>query len=228
MRRRRRDRSVRRQPVDEVRLRRVERHAMSVAGILLTGGASRRMGMDKASLVVEGQTAAVRLGAVLASTTSPALEVGNATSGLPSIQETPPGAGPLVAIAAAAVELRRRGSAGPAVVLACDLPLLTQALVRYLVDWDGDGAVVPIVDGRRQPLCARWSAADLLGAIELAASGQRSLRGLPGAGECWCVGPQEWGTVADARAFVDTDSPEDFVRLGIGWRAGAISCQEAP
>jgi molybdenum cofactor guanylyltransferase len=193
---------------------------VSVAGILLTGGASRRMGLDKASLVVEGQIAAVRLGAMLASTTSPALEVGNATSGLPSIQEAPRGAGPLVAVAAAAVELRRRGGTGPAVVLACDLPLLTEALVRYLVDWDGEGAVVPVVDGRRQPLCARWSAADLRAAIELAGSGQRSLRGLPGAGECQCVGPQEWGAVADVRTFTDTDSPEDFLQLGISWQAG--------
>ena len=192
--------------------------AMSVAGILLTGGTSRRMGADKASLVVDGQIAAVRLGGVLAAATSPALEVGNARSGLSNIHETPLGAGPLVAIAAAAAELRRRGHAGPAVVLACDLPLVTEALVRHLVDWDGDGAVVPVVDGRRQPLCARWSAADLGAAIELAASGQRSLRGLPGSGACRCVGPQEWGSVVDARTFADTDSPEDFVRLGIDWR----------
>jgi molybdopterin-guanine dinucleotide biosynthesis protein A len=200
---------------------------VSVAGILLTGGTSQRMGADKASLVVDGQIAAVRLGALLTAFTSPAIEVGNATSGLPNIHETPRGAGPLVAIAAAAMELDRQGHSGPAVVLACDLPLVTEALVRYLVDWEGDGAVVPVVEERRQSLCARWSAADLRAAIELAGAEQRSLRGLPGAGVCRYVGPQDWGSVADARAFADTDSPEDFARLGIGWKPGALVSEEA-
>ncbi len=194
------------------------RPTRNVAGILLTGGASHRMGADKASMVVEGRVAAARLGDVLASSTFPAIEVGNARSGLPNIHESPRGAGPLVAIEAAARELERRGAMGPAIVLACDLPFVSEELVRLLGDWEGNGAVVPVVDGRRQPLCSRWSESDLRAACTLAASGQRSLRGLPGAGQCQEIGPEHWGSVVDARAFADTDTPEDLQRLGIEWQ----------
>ena len=107
---------------------------------------------------------------------------------------------------------------GPAIVLACDLPLVSIELVRLLADWEGDRAVVPVVDGQRQPLCSRWSESDLRAACSLAASGQRSLHGLPGAGQCQEIGPEHWGSVVDARAFADTDTPEDLQRLGIEWQ----------
>ncbi len=193
---------------------------MGTAGLLLTGGASRRMGADKALLVIEGQVSAVRLGRLLAAAASPALEVGPGASGLPAIREHPRGQGPLVAIAAGATHLQRLGASGPALVLACDLPLVTGALLEHLAHWPGDGAVVPVVDGHRQPLCARWSASDLAAAIDLAAKGQRSLRGLPAHGEHTDLGPEDWGPLADARTFADVDSPEDLARLGVRWQPG--------
>ena len=69
------------------------------AGILLTGGRSRRMGVDKATLVLDGETLAVRAGRRLAAACAPTLEVGDGLSGLPSLREWPPGSGPLAALA---------------------------------------------------------------------------------------------------------------------------------
>ena len=71
-----------------------------MAGVLLTGGASRRMGTDKARLVVNGETLAARSARVLTAVCDPVVEVGPGVSGLPAVLEEPPGAGPLVALLA--------------------------------------------------------------------------------------------------------------------------------
>ena len=60
-----------------------------LAGVLLTGGASRRMGTDKARLVVDGETLAARSARVLAAVCEPVIEVGPGVSGLPAVEEEP-------------------------------------------------------------------------------------------------------------------------------------------
>lgn len=186
-----------------------------VAGILLTGGGSVRMGTDKATLEVEGVTLASRLGELLSAVTSPTIEVGPGRSGLPSIEEPNPGGGPLVAICVGAAALRQRGFINPVVVLACDLPLLTLPVLRVLAEWPGTGAVLPVIEGRSQPLCARWSETDLFEAARLAKSGQRSLRSLPGIDQCVRLSEKYWQPVADSTVFADVDSPGDLLRLGL-------------
>lgn len=176
------------------------------------------MGADKARLLVNGLPLASRLAGLLAAVCAPVFEVGPGCSGLPAVTERPPGQGPLVAVAAGEAALATTGWSGPAVVLACDMPRLTPAVVALLAEWPGPGAVVPVVAGRRQPLCARWSADDLSEAAERARCGQRSLAGLPGAGPCDLVTEDRWGTVADPDAFSDVDGPEDLRRLGLALR----------
>ncbi len=124
------------------------------AGILLTGGGSRRLGTDKASLVLDGETLAQRAGGRLAAVCAPVVEIGDGRSGLPSLRETPPGAGPLTALAAAGGWLRERGHVGPALLLAVDLPAVDGALLAWLRDRPGAPTAVPRVDGRLQLVCA--------------------------------------------------------------------------
>ncbi len=186
-----------------------------LAAVLLTGGASRRMGFDKALLPVGGAPNALRLGRLLASQVSLALEVGPGRSGLPWVTETLPGGGPLVAMGAGAAALRARGHEGPALVLACDLPLVDEAVVGFLARWPVAGSVVPVVGGHPQPLCARWSAEDLQAAHLLAQAGERSMKALlrrPGISwadeACWPPG-------VTAASFADADTPADVARLGL-------------
>lgn len=172
------------------------------------------MGTDKAALAVGGEPLARRLGAILrGGLGGPLVEVGPGRSGLPAVPDDVPGAGPLVAVATAARVLGADGWAGPAVVLACDLPRFSPAALDLLARWPGTGAAVPLVEGRRQPLCARWSAADLAGATRLAGDGQRSLRGLPGAGPVDLVTEEAWEPLVGVGAFRDADTPGDLADL---------------
>ena len=186
----------------------------STAGILLTGGRSRRLGVDKASLVLDGETLAVRAGRRLAAVCTPALEIGDGASGLPSLRESPPGSGPLAALAAAGVALRERGHGGSAVLLAVDLPAVDETLLTWLRDRPGAPTAVPRVDGRLQLVCARYGADALLAAHSLVAGGIRSLHELLDVVDHDIVDEGEWAAVAAPDTFLDVDTPADAQRFG--------------
>jgi molybdopterin-guanine dinucleotide biosynthesis protein A len=187
-----------------------------VAGLLLTGGASTRMGVDKAALVVAGERLADRAARVLGAVCLPMIEVGPGYAGLETVLEEPPGTGPLAALAAGGAALRHRDHPGPAIVLAVDLPLVTADFLRFLATYPGQGTVVPFVAGEPQPVCARYSAVALLLAAEAIRSGERSIRAfLPAVPDLQWAGPRMWGHVADERTLADVDTPEDLRRLGL-------------
>lgn len=189
--------------------------AATCFGILLTGGTSARMGRDKAALEVGGVPLARRSADVLTASAEVAVEVGPGRSGLPAVVETPPGAGPLAAVVAGWRHLvERSGEKRPAVVLACDLPDVPAALVAWLVEQPGDHSVIPVAAGRRQPLCARWSVADLERAAAQLATGERSLREVFGPDAVFAE-EDAWKGVAVPGELVDVDTPEDLVCRGI-------------
>src|SRR6478736_6845594 len=149
-----------------------------MAGVLLTGGASTRMGTDKARLVVAGETLAARAARALSSVCDPVVEVGPRVSGLPAVEEEPRGAGPLVALLAGVGAL---GNPRVVVLLACDLPFGEPAVLQLLVERPGWGTVVPVVDGRFQYACARYGPASFDEAVASLHHGASSLREIAGA-----------------------------------------------
>jgi len=178
------------------------------------------MGHDKATMVIDGEPSARRLGALLAGVVNPALEVGRQCSGLAAIAEQQPGEGPLTALVAGWSALSGAGHEGSVVVLACDLPLVTSAFIRWLAQYPDERSVVPLVEGRLQPLCARWSALDLRRSVERATHGARSLRELLDEMDPVTVRPNDWAGVALASTLADADTPDDLERLGLTWRPG--------
>jgi len=184
---------------------------MRCAGVLLTGGSSRRLGFDKATVMVGDETLAERAARVLSAVCSPVIEVGPGRSGMPVIRETPPGTGPLAGLLAGVDAL----GADAVVLLGCDLVRVESPLLALLADWDGGSSAVPTLDGRPQLVCARYGSGALEAARALLAAGERSLRAVLEAVSIDLVPESRWRTVAGADAFDDLDTPEDLARLGL-------------
>ena len=143
-----------------------------VSGIILAGGRSSRMGVDKASLELAGvtmlQRSVDRLAPavdMLVLVAAPGRPLPPVTTGLPVevVEDPVEGEGPLVGIAAGLEACRSTA----AVVVAVDMPFVDARLVRALVErldathrW-----VVPIAHGRPQPLCSAF-AVDALPVIQ--------------------------------------------------------------
>ena len=130
--------------------------------LILAGGASRRMGTDKARSRIGGQTL---LGRALDCAKGTGLETAVAGRDRPGvelpegIERCPDGAGegPVAGILGAASRWPRASW----LVIACDLPLLTADLLHGLIALarrhPRSVAVVPEVGGRIHPLCAWYS-----------------------------------------------------------------------
>jgi molybdopterin-guanine dinucleotide biosynthesis protein A len=187
---------------------------VTVGGILLTGGASRRLGTDKATLVVDGVTLAARAAASLTERDVVAVEVGPGFTSLPAVREDPPGTGPLAAFVtgARAVSDALGGEADAFVLLACDL-VDPAAVLDALLAAPAADLVVPVdVDGAPQYVCARYAAPLVDVAAGLVASGERSLRALAAA----VPAERRHDLVGLAPgALADVDTPADARRWGV-------------
>jgi molybdopterin-guanine dinucleotide biosynthesis protein A len=169
------------------------------------------MGVDKATLVIDGEPLARRVGRLLAEVARPALEVGPGSSELARASVSDPAEGPLTAIVAGWLSLKELGHAGAVIVLATDLPWLTHEVLGWLATAGHSSSVVPVVAGEPQPLCARWCQADLERAARLAASGERAARVALGPDAAY-LDEAAWAAVARSQAFSDVDRPEDLER----------------
>lgn len=195
---------------------------MTCAGLLLTGGGSRRLGTDKARIVWQGETLAARAARVLTAACAPVVEVGSGATDLPCVREDPPGSGPLAALVAGTRALgaslhagtRARRAPGAVVVLACDLPFVEPPMLSLLADWPGRPTVIPVVGGRLQYACARYGPDAPARAEAALAAGDHALRAALG-DEYDELSEEHWRAVAPAHAFADVDTPTDLRRLGL-------------
>ncbi|HET6665387.1 MAG TPA: NTP transferase domain-containing protein, partial [Acidimicrobiales bacterium] len=144
---------------------------------VLTGGSSRRMGRDKATLPVEGIAMARRVAdAAAGAGAQRVVVIGHPVEGLDHLDDEHPGEGPLGGV----VTALRWADVDPVVVLACDLlrpsaPAVAHA-VEVLAGVPSAAVAVPVVDGRAQWLHSAWRPPEALEPLAAAfAEGERSL-----------------------------------------------------
>lgn len=127
-------------------------------GLLLAGGKSRRMGSDKADLVIEGELSLRDRGLqILASLTEGAhLSIANddeRSYPAPTLPDLRPDAGPLAGLEAAF----QQAPDAAWLVMACDLPFLTEEVMQDLLkerDATQDATCFTSrFDGKPEPLC---------------------------------------------------------------------------
>jgi molybdopterin-guanine dinucleotide biosynthesis protein A len=190
----------------------------SVAAAILAGGASRRMGRDKATLEVGGAALATRVAAVAAAVADPVVLVAPEghparALGLATVADT--GGGPLAALIAALGTLDTEH----VLVLAADHPELQVGLLELLLERRSGGeAVACRRAGRLEPLVAVYERLPALALASARLAGtDRSLTGLLGALPTRAVEEGEWRAAdPDGRSFVDLDDPGDLA----AWERG--------
>ena len=137
-----------------------------LAGLVLCGGRSSRMGRDKALLEIEGEPLVRRVARLLAEAACPVILAPGTPGrlgelGMAEVEDELPDSGPLGGIVAGL-------AASPSsllAVVAVDMPMASPAVFRLLASLHGDeDAVVPVTSSGPQPLHSVYSV-DALGAL---------------------------------------------------------------
>ncbi len=188
-----------------------------VDGFILAGGASSRMGIDKAHLRLGERTLVERVAAALSAIVVRVAVVSAKPDagawGLPVMRDVHHGLGAMGGLHAAL----SAGQTAWVAVVSCDLPFVTGELFARLTTYAGQScdAVVPMqTDGRMQPLCALYRRAACLKVVEdLIQSGELRPRVLVRRVRTRVVTADELSDVRGAtRFFINLNTPEDYSR----------------
>ena len=191
------------------------------AAILAGGRATRFGGVDKASLAVGRARIIDRQLAVLAAVTDDVRIVANdagryAGLGVRVIPDAVAGAGPLGGIYTALLDATR----DRVLVIACDLPFVTAALLERLLTESGAGeevdAVVPRSARGLEPLCALYSRRCAAVARERIERGALQVAGLLEAVRTRVLGPETLAPYDEGALFENVNTPHDHERAR-GW-----------
>lgn len=187
--------------------------------IILAGGDSQRMGGDKASVLLGGQTLLQRVIVAMQQVfphvivsvrqLRPEINLPQVCDG--HIGEGKQGGGPLAGLVAGLDRITTPW----AFVVACDMPFVAPAMVELLAGYRINcQAVVPVVQGHPQPLAAFY-AGSCLGKLRahLVGGGKNSLRAVLEQLQVGYVDELELLHADPAlRSFFDLDTPDDVAR----------------
>jgi molybdopterin-guanine dinucleotide biosynthesis protein A len=197
----------------------------AVAGFVLAGGESRRMGTEKSRLVLDGQSFVERIARELSAVTSSIKLVGDKVSSaelkqhvnLPSDIQVAPDVHPQWGALGGVHAALSACSESWALVVACDYPFVTSELFANLTNLREDfEAVAPIqADGIPQPLCSLYRVEPCLRLAEkLIKSGERKPITLLQSVRTRWVLFNELSHLKGADCFFDNiNTPEDYTRV---------------
>lgn len=188
--------------------------------VVLAGGQSRRMGRDKARLVVQGEPLILRVVRRVKGVADEVLVVSRwpheyAFTGVACVPDVLPGQGPLAGIWSGALVAAGRYIAP----VACDMPFVNPNLLQAMVDTletrprlEG---ILPVEGERAHPLHGVYRREALLRAgAQALRSGRRAIQAALDRMYLEVWSEACWGTWEPAgRAFWNLNTPEDLARL---------------
>lgn len=131
-----------------------------MGGIVLSGGKSRRMGVDKALLPYNGITLLEHVLGIVRAAAGETIVVADVAdkyvlkAGTRVVGDLYPDTGPLGGIITGLTYAADEFN----LVVACDMPFLQPALLKRLIEAvEGYDAAVPEINGRLEPLCAAYN-----------------------------------------------------------------------
>jgi molybdopterin-guanine dinucleotide biosynthesis protein A len=154
---------------------------MNLSAVLLTGGESRRMGKDKATLLFRGK-ALWQIQLNLLQKLEPAEILISARTDpvwrppeVKFVRDDPPSRGALSGLAVALARMRSKHL----LALAVDMPFMTEKYLRFLCDKIAPGhGVLPMIGDRVEPLAAIYPAEAHLDFVGSLSGGDFSLQTL--------------------------------------------------
>ncbi|MGH9773463.1 MAG: molybdenum cofactor guanylyltransferase [Candidatus Acidiferrales bacterium] len=184
------------------------------AAFILAGGASTRMGRDKALLEIGGQPMLLHVAKIVEPLVGSPEVIGAPERyshlGLRVSADDFPGCGPLGGIATALGHSQREWI----LVLGCDLPHLTPAWLEYLIKRAGAsraGALIPMSDTGYEPLCAMYSKRAEAAMVRALGAGVRKVMLGLAEVEVTTIAPGESNKFdSDGRLFKNINSPADY------------------
>jgi molybdopterin-guanine dinucleotide biosynthesis protein A len=127
---------------------------MTPAGFVLVGGASRRMGRDKALLPLGSTTMVEEIAAKVRSATGNVTLIGPvekyAHLGLPIVPDAIENCGPIGGLYTALKMTQSDWN----LIVACDMPDVTELFLKQLLHEADADCIVPELNGKLDPLCA--------------------------------------------------------------------------
>ncbi len=185
-----------------------------IAGVILAGGESRRMGRTKGLLPIGNTTLIAAVLARLREACANVLLVTNTPEsyrqlGIPMVPDALPDRRSLVGIYTGLLR-----TDGPAFVCGCDMPFLNPGLIRHLGALvDGVDAVIPRHAGEYEPLHAVYTPACLDPIRRCLARGDRNT-GFLREVRVRVVEVEEVRRFdPDLRSFINVNTPEDYARI---------------
>lgn len=183
---------------------------------ILVGGASRRLGRDKARVEVGGERIVDRVVHALLAVVPEVFLVGKAGGesprpDLPFVADPSPGRSALAGLVAAL----RAAAADRILVVACDHPFLAPALLGRLLDrLAAAPAAVPRPGGRPEPLVAAWRPADCLPELarRLVEGRFRLSEAAAAVGPAWIEEPELRAADPDLGSFLNVNDEGDLAR----------------
>jgi molybdenum cofactor guanylyltransferase len=184
-----------------------------ISAIILAGGQSRRMGRDKALIDFNGQPIIAHVIDVMRELSDDVIVVSNradeyARFGVWIVPDYDPPSGPLGGIAAGLSAAKNDLS----IVVACDMPFLNRALLRYLIDRAGKvDAVVMKTGDDYEPLHAVYRSTCLPFIQQHLAQGDRRVISFFDDVKLLTIPEAEWRPIdPDARSISNLNTPEDL------------------